>query len=162
MSSSTCPNGHPTASSDYCDTCGAPIDQTQAPDVSSPSGSDSPPGTYGDAPDGATADVPGAPAAAHTSATQCCPNCTLANTADALFCEGCGYAFTTGTMPRAATPTNSLDLGAAPAQPTVPDSVAPSVAVRWVAEVWVDPDWYADQDSDEPCPSPGLPVVCLL
>jgi hypothetical protein len=28
-----------------------------------------------------------------------------------------------------------------------------------VAEVWIDPDWYAEQASDEPCPSPGLPVV---
>jgi len=31
-----------------------------------------------------------------------------------------------------------------------------------VAEVWVDPDWYAGQDSDEQCPSPGLPVVVPL
>jgi len=88
------------------------------------------------------------------------------NTADALFCEGCGYDFTTGTMPRAATPTNALDLDAAPpaaaAPDSVPVSVAPTVQVEWVAEVWVDPDWYADQDSDEPCPSPGLPVVVPL
>jgi hypothetical protein len=34
--------------------------------------------------------------------------------------------------------------------------------VQWVAEVWVDPDWYAEQHSDEPCPSPGLPVVLPL
>jgi len=40
--------------------------------------------------------------------------------------------------------------------------MAPAVGVEWVAEVWVDPDWYADQDSDEPCPSPGLPVVVPL
>jgi hypothetical protein len=31
-----------------------------------------------------------------------------------------------------------------------------------VAEVWVDPDWYAEQASDEQCPSPGLPVVVPL
>jgi hypothetical protein len=93
------------------------------------------------------------------------------NTADALFCEGCGYDFTTGTMPREATSANALDLGAAPApagtaQPAVPDPVAPSAApavdVEWVAEVWVDPDWYAEQASDEQCPSPGLPVVVPL
>jgi hypothetical protein len=34
--------------------------------------------------------------------------------------------------------------------------------VDWVAEVWVDPDWYAEQASEEPCPSPGLPVVVPL
>jgi predicted component of type VI protein secretion system len=35
-------------------------------------------------------------------------------------------------------------------------------AVTWVAELWVDPDWYAQQDADEPCPSPGLPQTVLL
>ena len=38
----------------------------------------------------------------------------------------------------------------------------PAIAVEWVAEVWVDPDWYAAQESDDPCPSPGLPVVVPL
>jgi len=36
------------------------------------------------------------------------------------------------------------------------------MGVEWVAEIWVDPDWYADQESDEPCPSPGLPMVVPL
>jgi pSer/pThr/pTyr-binding forkhead associated (FHA) protein len=31
-----------------------------------------------------------------------------------------------------------------------------------VAEVWVDPDWYASQGADEPCPSPGAPVAVPL
>ena len=31
-----------------------------------------------------------------------------------------------------------------------------------MAEVWVDPDWYAGQSSDQQCPSPGLPVVVPL
>ena len=162
MSTSTCPHGHPSASSDYCDTCGAPIGRSLAPDASSPAGSNSAPGRSGDASGSAAASVPDVQATARTAATQPCPSCALVNTADALFCEGCGYDFTTGTMPRQVTPRNSLDLGAAPAQETVPDSVAPSVEVEWVAEVWVDPDWYADQDSDEPCPSPGLPVVVPL
>ena len=39
---------------------------------------------------------------------------------------------------------------------------APAVPLEWVAEVWVDPDWYAEQESDEPCPSPGLPATVLL
>jgi FHA domain len=168
MSTSTCPNGHPSASSDYCDTCGAPIGRSLGPGASNPVGSSSTPGPSGDD-SGAAAgvpDVPAPPGTPATSATQPCPSCALVNTADALFCEGCGYDFTTGTMPRQATPTNPLDLGAAPAQPAVPDSVppplAPAVEVDWVAEVWVDPAWYAEQDSDEPCPSPGLPVVVAL
>ncbi len=173
MSTGTCPNGHVSESSDYCDMCGAPMGQPPTPDSVSPSGSSSAPVTSGDASGGATAGAPDGAAESRTSATQPCPNCALANAADALFCEACGYDFTTGTMPRPATPTNPPDPGAAPAVATVPDSVAtvpdpvppsmaPAVGVEWVAEVWVDPDWYADQDSDEPCPSPGLPVVVPL
>jgi len=172
MSTTTCPNGHPSASSDYCDTCGAPIGQPQPPDADSASvsglaassraaqtsgtaakdaaGTGSSSATGGSAPSGA----------ATPAATQPCPNCALVNAADALFCEGCGYDFTTGTMPRQST--NPLDLGAAPARPAVPDPVTASADVQWVAEVWVDPDWYAEQHSDEPCPSPGLPVVLPL
>jgi hypothetical protein len=40
--------------------------------------------------------------------------------------------------------------------------VAPAIAVDWVAEVWVDPDWFAAQESEDACPSPGLPEVVLL
>ncbi|HZY00198.1 MAG TPA: FHA domain-containing protein [Dermatophilaceae bacterium] len=142
MSTTTCPNGHPSASSDYCDTCGAPIGESPASDVKSASSS--------------------SPATTTSETSAPCPNCALVNTADALFCEGCGYDFTTGTMPRQSAPTNPLDLGAAPAQPAVPDSVAPAIEVEWVAEVWIDPDWYAEQHAEEPCPSPGLPVVVPL
>src|SRR5450756_1402924 len=156
MSTSTCPNGHPSASSDYCDTCGAPIGESSTPDANSPSAPSPAPTTSGNG--------SGAAGAGDASpvTTAPCPNCALVNTADALFCEGCGYDFTSGTMPREATATNPLDLGATPAQPAVPDPVAPSVKVEWVAEVWVDPDWYTEQASDEPCPSPGLPVVVPL
>ncbi len=153
MSTSTCPNGHASESADYCDTCGAPIGESPAQEVNSASRA-----SAGPAPDVSQSGVP-------------CPNCALVNTADALFCEGCGYDFTTGTMPRPSAPTSSLDLGApaAPAasgSPASPasgtPSVAPAVPVEWVAEVWVDPDWYAEQHSDEPCPSPGLPMVVPL
>lgn len=76
---------------------------------------------------------------------------------DALFCESCGYDFTTGTMPR---PASSLDLGPSTTPPPVPP--APQEVAEWVVERWVDPDWYAVQQSDDPCPSPGLPVVVPL
>jgi pSer/pThr/pTyr-binding forkhead associated (FHA) protein len=36
------------------------------------------------------------------------------------------------------------------------------VELDWVAEVWVDPDWYAEQESTDPMPSPGLPTVVPL
>jgi hypothetical protein len=169
MSVNLCPNGHVSESSDYCDTCGAPIGGAPAPDASSAFPSSSAPVTPGGGAGAANAGraPSSSPSGASVTAiTQPCPSCATANAADALFCEACGYDFTTGTMPRPTTPTNLLDLDGAAAEGTGPDaaalSVAPAVEVEWVAEVWVDPDWYADQDSDEPCPSPGLPMVVPL
>ncbi|HEY5182599.1 MAG TPA: FHA domain-containing protein [Dermatophilaceae bacterium] len=158
MSGNTCPNGHVSESADYCDTCGAPIVASSTPPSGSPSGPVSAPVTPGTGASPAT-----------TAATKPCPSCAITNTAEALFCEACGYDFTTGSMPRSATPapghmtsTNPLDLGATPEGATVPDPLAPAVELEWVAEVWVDPDWYAGQESDEELPSPGLPVVVPL
>jgi pSer/pThr/pTyr-binding forkhead associated (FHA) protein len=31
-----------------------------------------------------------------------------------------------------------------------------------LAEIWVDPDWYKTQEAEDPCPSPGLPVIIPL
>ncbi|HZW43157.1 MAG TPA: FHA domain-containing protein [Dermatophilaceae bacterium] len=158
MSGTTCPNGHVSEAADYCDTCGAPMAPSSTPDSSRPSGPASAPVTPGTGASAATA-----------AATQPCPSCAMTNTPEALFCEACGYDFTTGTMPRPSAPatspttsTNLLDLGATPEGATVPDPVAPAVKLEWVVEVWVDPDWYAGQESDEELPSPGLPVVVPL
>ena len=41
-------------------------------------------------------------------------------------------------------------------------SSAPSVPTSWVAEMWIDPDWYQDQSSQDEIPSPGLPRVVQL
>ena len=101
--------------------------------------------------------------------TAACPNCGAENSVDALFCENCGYDFTTGTMPRslvAPKPPGASIESKAPA----PTSVAPptgngapgSGGVGWVAEVWIDPAWYEAQESPDPMPSPGLPVVVPL
>ena len=117
-----------------------------------------------------------------------CPNCSAANPDDALFCEACGYDYTTGTMPRpvessiftlpppVSTPsvsTPAVDPPAAPspepvaeAEPeaTVQSFVSPTPELErpWVAEVWIDPDWYHDQGSSDPMPSPGMPTVVVL
>ncbi len=115
-----------------------------------------------------------------------CPNCHTANADGALFCEACGYDFTTGAMPRdpnAPAEPEPAEAGASPdpaaaAGPTTAGSAgtqgtAPGTAAgtgqgtapgsfEWVAEVWVDPDWYQTQEADDPCPSPGLPVIVAL
>ncbi|GAA3119005.1 hypothetical protein GCM10010530_46540 [Kribbella aluminosa] len=141
-----CPSGHPTTSTDYCDVCGLPL----------PSDAASTPGDAGGqqpAPPQAAVPPPDA------GAGQLCPNCSEPASADALFCESCGYDFTTGTMPRPASP---LDLSGGPAPTTPPAPAAPAATAEWVVERWVDPDWYAVQQSDDPCPSPGLPAIIPL
>jgi FHA domain/Double zinc ribbon len=137
----TCPNGHATASTDYCDTCGAPMT------AAAPDSGGKPTLTVVPDPDPEPKPPSGKP----------CPNCSDEAPADALFCESCGYDFTTGTMPR---PDSSLNIAPTPAPDTTP--VPPKAPIEWVVERWVDPDWYTAQQADDPCPSPGLPVVVPL
>jgi len=227
-----CENGHRSTTDDYCDVCGVPVHP--APSV-------------GPAP------------STVASTTQKCPNCGASNPADALFCEACGYDYTTGTLPRsdvagmlglrrapapvgaatAAAPAAAPTLSATPSYPgatsvtpvaspleidelsapapagdvvaAVPEPVAsepvaatPADAVAdasgdasvqplappasdptpvgtspldeeeptrgrpaprresYVAEIWIDPDWYEVQETDEPMPSVALPTTVVL
>jgi FHA domain/Double zinc ribbon len=144
---STCPNGHESQAPDYCDTCGAPITQGGAA-AGAPS---------------VTPSATGGQAASEPAAEpEVCPSCGADKASEALFCEACGYDFTTGTMPRPAqvAPVSALDLGTGSS--STPQPLAPTIGVEWVVEVWVDPDWYASQASEDPCPSPGLPAVVPL
>lgn len=152
MSAVMCPNGHQSASSDYCDTCGVPI--AEGAPAAPATGEGTPTLVPGGA--AATPDVP-----PDAPQPQACPNCGSESSPTALFCEACGYDFTTGTMPRPPDPAQA-NLGQGETPATSPGSLATAIAPEWVAELWVDPDWYAEQDSDEPCPSPGLPVVVPL
>ena len=156
----TCPSGHDSTADDYCDVCGLPV--TDAGPAPTPAG-DAPA-----APPEADVPTPAVPAGAT------CPNCSALNPENALFCEACGYDFTTGQAPRTPSPLD-LDVPAPSTPPgdTTPavsdpptseaqQSVAPPLAEAWVAEVWIDPDWYADQDSSDPLPSAGVPIVVPL
>lgn len=151
MSPVVCPDGHASQATDYCDVCGAPIASTADPGAAGPAASSS---------------VPAAAAGPTT-----CPNCQAPAAPGALFCENCGYDFTTGTAPLPSAPTpvaagadaaapgeTSADPSAAPGLPTP----APDGAQDWVAEVWIDPDWYAVQSPEDPLPSVGLPVLVPL
>ncbi len=154
---SVCPAGHDSTADDYCDVCGMPIDATAVLPAAGP-GAGSP-----DA--GATSAGP-APSAAPGG--QACPNCGTANVVDALFCESCGYDFTTGSMPRPLAPPQPAAEDSTP--PSAPESPAASTpgsssvgtAFSWVAELWIDPAWYEAQDSPDPLPSPGLPTTIPL
>ena len=133
MSTVTCPNGHASTSTDYCDVCGSPIEATAAPASADP-----------------------APAAAGPTT---CANCGAPASAHALFCETCGYDFTTGSLPVASAPPAVADpLVTTPTSPAPP----PPGPDSWVAEIWIDPDWYAAQKPEDPMPSAGLPALVPL
>ena len=176
MSTYTCPDGHTSQSGDYCDVCGLPIQGSAGSSVGSGAGSSAGSGAGSTpAPSPLPPPMPppmprstgphaGSPASSASSlsldapaaATRTCPNCSTDNPADALFCENCGYDFTTGQLPRPLAPPDP-----AGAQP-VPPPAAPDGTVEWVAEVWVDPDWYAAQGVADPLPSVGAPAVVPL
>lgn len=166
----TCPSGHSSTSDDYCDVCGVPMGA--APDAGSTS----------------QTVTTGSPVV--SAEQRSCPNCQAPNPQDALFCESCGYDFSTGTLPRAAdlsldTPASQQpaagdaqapgqppaetpaetpvgDAPTTPPQPVGGANPSPETAGDWVAEVWIDPDWYAVQNSPDPLPSAGLPDVVVL
>lgn len=133
-----CPNGHESAATDYCDTCGEAMPVVDAPAAASP------PARPGG---GVDADA--------TVSDQPCPNCGVPNPPEALFCENCGYDHTTGTMPRR----DESGQGST-AEPN--GNTAPALDPPWVAELWIDPQWYALQESPDPLPSPGPPLVVPL
>ena len=171
MATYTCPDGHTSQSGDYCDVCGLPIQGGAAAGAAAAAGTGSPAGAGGVTPP----PLPDAAAAvAHTSpltlgppdavgsapGARTCPNCGTDNPPGALFCENCGYDFTTGQLPQPLPPPD-VAADAAAAHP-VPPPAAPDGTVEWVAEVWVDPDWYVAQGVTDPLPSVAAPVVVPL
>jgi hypothetical protein len=165
MAPYTCPDGHTSQADDYCDVCGAPI----VGGTGVAGAANAPPPT---APVGASSST------APPAATKPCPNCSFPAAVDALFCEDCGYDFTTGQLPAAAavtplTPPSSLVIDPSeglvatlppPAMAGSTPAPAAPAAAEWVAEIWVDPDWYEVQEAEpaDPCPPSGMPEVVLL
>ena len=121
MTAVVCPNGHTSGDAEWCDTCGAPI-----------GGSPEPPPSQQPAEPTSPAAVAAAIAPPSASQTEC-PNCGSSNDAANLFCEQCGYDFTTGQAPPQPVVTEPPEQSA-----TTPDST-----VKWVVVVEVDPIWYA-------------------
>jgi hypothetical protein len=208
----TCPDGHSSTSGDYCDVCGSPIGSGGPAGATVAGGAGAPPPLPPSPPPSGGGGyvnpldlfAGSGPAVGPASSEQVCPNCAASNVAGALYCENCGYDFTTGQLPRPLDPPGGVsqadvvaplpadlappsglvppaDAGPPPtgpsssslAPPTVADlgvpgplgtvpGVTPTSApghVEWVAEIWVDPDWYASQDVSDPCPSAGMPAI---
>jgi hypothetical protein len=77
----TCPSGHVSATSDYCDQCGARIETASAAAVVP-------------APVAAQVPTDSIPIATATAAVATpCPNCRVPRAGSDRFCEGCGYDF---------------------------------------------------------------------
>ncbi|BBH71173.1 hypothetical protein ACTI_78580 [Actinoplanes sp. OR16] len=77
----TCPKGHASEESDFCDTCGSKIGAAPSPEAvtipdSSPKSSSEPP----------------------------CPHCGAPRGGSARFCEDCGYDHSTGRVPQLDSP----------------------------------------------------------
>jgi FHA domain-containing protein/double zinc ribbon protein len=142
-----CPQGHSSATSDFCDVCGEPITGATTPpaegDPSLPPDPDPAPSSSRSS---LSLDEPTVIAPPLE-----CPNCGDVNLPDALFCEVCGYDFTTGQLP-----------SAAPAPPAPAPAPAALAGAEWVAEIWVDPDWFAAQEAAGTCATSGAPTVVPL
>jgi hypothetical protein len=140
----TCPQGHTSSTDDFCDVCGEPIAGTSVPAADrAASTSPSAPSAPATPASSLNLDPPAAPAAP-TGPPQVCPNCGDENAPDVLFCEQCGYDFTTGQLPAVAPPP------------------APTPGPEWVAELWIDPDWFAAQEAAGTCATSGAPTVTPL
>jgi hypothetical protein len=81
-----------------------------------------------------------------------CPHCGTPNEAGALFCEGCGYDFTTGQAPPT---TEESEPVAAPSATGTPDG--------WVMVIEVDKEWYElkGQLAEQPLPAASSSTLPL-
>jgi hypothetical protein len=143
-----CPNGHSSETDDFCDVCGAPIAAGSASAAPAPSTPAPTPASPAPPPASASSlnlDPPKTAPPQSAAPPLPCPNCGEDNLPDALFCETCGYDFTTGQLPAAV--------------PTPAEAAAPA---DWVAELWIDPDWFAAQEAEGRCATSGPPTVVPL
>jgi hypothetical protein len=142
----TCPNGHESASDDFCDVCGYKIGAaalTQSGPEHGGGTSQSGPVPDGSARDGSARDggsVPG----------DSCPRCGAARTGQ--FCEACGYDYikgATGTLDPAGLPNSVMpppSVTAPPPATPVPAPPAPPppspAGAAWTAVVTADQAYY--------------------
>ena len=89
-----------------------------------------------------------------------CPKCGVFLTGEESFCMTCGYDL---NQPEE---TGDLGLWESPKPASEPDEEPAQIEekprTKWVAEVWIDPEWYRTQSSPDQLPSPGQPEIIGL
>lgn len=148
-----CPNGHESAATDYCDTCGILMSTAGAGVAVAAGAAASGPGTASRPATEPSGTVP------PEVSTGDCSNCGAARVGGERFCEVCGLDFETGRLPAAPQP------APAPAVPTGPvGSPAPEApGIGWTAIVACDHDWWEHNSgaggvaSGVPYPDPEPP-----
>jgi hypothetical protein len=146
----TCPAGHSSTATDYCDVCGADIGEASAPTAASP--------------------VSAAPHAAAPAAGEACPDCGTPRTG--RFCEDCGYDYAVGGG-RPTPPPPPPAVGDPDEEDPVTRDWAPAKApppeppaTDWAAVVIADQEYYdrvvteGDDFAFPPyCPSRRIPLT---
>jgi hypothetical protein len=167
----TCSNGHASKDSEWCDVCGEKLGAGGSAGTNTPGAGPSP--IIGVAPSGST---PGSTSQGSTppagGVQVPCPHCGDMNTAANLFCESCGYDFTTGQAPPADPPVSNTvapavaSAGGSAVQ-TVPVATIPAEPATtvsgWIVIVEIDPEWFAAKGADAgtPCPPASSSTVAL-
>lgn len=166
----TCANGHQTSATDYCDQCGSPMASAeQAPQSSAAASTSTKPGI--ECPQCQAVNVAdalfceacgfdflgGSPDTGSASASS---DSGAASEGDASGAQTPGDGATLMLDEDATTATAAVGSHSSAPQPT--ENISPDVDVEWVVELWIDPDWYAVQNSPDPLPSPGIPETVPL
>lgn len=119
----TCPDGHQSEATDWCDTCGTAIGGDPSPAAE----------TAAAAPSSISSPATAVPAGD-------CPNCGTAHHEDEAFCEVCGLDFATGQLPQVAPP---VAVEASP-DPAGAEAEGPT----WTVTVDVDRAWFDHNEAE--------------
>lgn len=158
----TCPNGHQTAASDYCDVCGRPLTAAASPVLRPVTPQDCPHCHRRNAADALFCETCGY----DFMTGQMPPNDLAELLGIAPRDPRSEQGAETQIVSPADEPTAPISSPLPDANPMESESpTTPGHAPRqpvWLAEVWVDPAWYEAQVTDNPRPPVGLPRLVRL